>query len=130
MSVVGMNISRLREAIQSHRMSFPSQVPIFECQYRADIQWRVVELYFIRGWSCSELGRRYGVNHSRIRQILRTWVQRAVLLGYLQEIPGASPVADLSVAAESEVLGSSTYASNASTSPVRVNALAAGASNA
>jgi hypothetical protein len=86
-NIAQMSLRRLREAVQNNEVSFPSQVPTFVCQSRADIQWRLVELYFIRNWSCSELGERYGVTMERARQILFNWVQRAIVLGYLQQIP-------------------------------------------
>lgn len=82
-----VRLDSLRKAIQTNRFSFPSQVPIFECQHRADIQWRVVELYFVLGWSCTRIGRRYKVTSARIQQLLRGWVSRAMTLGYVQEIP-------------------------------------------
>lgn len=85
-----MGLRRLRTAIQNNQISFPSQVPIFACQSRADIQWRLVELYFVHNWSCVELGERYNVAMERIRQLLSQWVQRAAVLGYLQEIPAAT----------------------------------------
>lgn len=72
---------------------FPSQVPVFACQSRADIQWRLVELYFVHNWSCVELGERYNVAMERIRQLLSQWVHRAAVLGDLQEIPAATTLA-------------------------------------
>jgi hypothetical protein len=86
-NIAQMSLRRLREAIQNNEVSFPSQVPTFLCQSRAEIQWRLVELYFVQNWSCSELGERYGVTMERARQILFNWVQRAIVLGYLQQIP-------------------------------------------
>jgi len=86
-NIAQMSLRRLREAIQNNDVSFPSQVPIFFCQSRADIQWRLVELYFVRNWSCPELGERYRVTMQRARQILFNWVQRAIVLGYLQHVP-------------------------------------------
>src|SRR5690242_13200996 len=85
-----MSLRHLRTAIQNNQVSFPSQVPKFACQSRADIQWRLVELYFVHNWSCPELGERYNVAMERIRQLLSQWVQRAAVLGYLQEIPAAT----------------------------------------
>ena len=82
-----VRLDSLREAIRSNRFSFPSQVPVFVCQHRADIQWRVAELYFIQGWSCTRIGQRYRVTSARIQQLLRGWVSRAMTLGYVQEIP-------------------------------------------
>ena len=87
-----MGLRRLRTAIQNHEISFPSQVPVFACQSRSEIQWRLVELYFIRNWSCTDLGQRYGVTMERVRQLISQWVQRAAVLGYLQEIPSPDGV--------------------------------------
>jgi hypothetical protein len=84
-----MNLSDLRTEIRSNRFSFPAQAPVFTCQSRAEIQWRVVVLYFVRGWSCLQIGQRYGVTPNRIRQLLYGWVSRAVTLGYVQQIPNA-----------------------------------------
>jgi hypothetical protein len=88
MEITQMGLRRLRAAIQNQEISFPSQVPVFACQSRSEIQWRLVELYFIRNWSCTDLGHRYGVTMERVRQLISQWVQRAAVLGYLQEIPG------------------------------------------
>jgi hypothetical protein len=92
MEIANMGLRRLRAAIQNQEISFPSQVPVFACQSRSEIQWRLVELYFIRNWSCTNLGQRYGVTMERVRQLISQWVQRAAVLGYLQEIPGADRV--------------------------------------
>jgi len=89
MEITHLGLRRLRAAIQNQEISFPSQVPVFACQSRSEIQWRLVELYFIRNWSCTDLGQRYGVTMERARQLISQWVQRAAVLGYLQEIPGA-----------------------------------------
>jgi hypothetical protein len=86
-----VSLRRLRTAIQNNEVSFPSQVPRFQCQSRADIQWRLAELYFIHNWTCPDLGRRYGVTMERARQLVFNWVQRAIVLGYLQEIPASPP---------------------------------------
>jgi hypothetical protein len=87
--IVQMSLRRLRAAIQSHQVSFPSQVPVFACQSRSDVQWRMVELYFVCNWSCADVGQRYGVTLERARQLISLWVRRAAVLGYLQEIPPA-----------------------------------------
>jgi len=89
-NIAKISLRRLRNAIQNHEVSFPAQVPVFSCQSRCDIQWRLVELYFVRNWSCPELGKRYGITMERARQLISQWVQRAVVLGYLQEIPAAA----------------------------------------
>lgn len=80
-------LPRLRLAIQTSRLSFPAQVPVFSRQYRPDAQWRIATLYLVQGWSCERLAERYGVTRGRIRQVIRRWVERAEALGYLQRIP-------------------------------------------
>jgi hypothetical protein len=92
MEIAQMGLRRLRAAIQNQEISFPSQLPVFECQSRSEIQWRLVELYFIQNWSCTDLGQRYGVTMERVRQLISQWVQRAAVLGYLQPIPGTEQV--------------------------------------
>lgn len=86
-----VSLQCLRKDIQTNRVSFPVPVPIFACQHRADIQWRLVELYFVHGWSCKRLGRRYQVTDRRIQQLIQRWVTRAKALGYLQTIPAEEP---------------------------------------
>jgi DNA-binding response OmpR family regulator len=92
-NLLWVSLRRLRKAIQNGWVSFPSQVPVFARESRSDIQWRLVELYFVRNWSCSDLGQRYGVTMERVRQLLSAWVRRAVLIGYLQEMPTESRLA-------------------------------------
>ena len=90
-----MSLRRLRTAVHNNEVTFPAQVPTFVCQSRSDIQWRVVDLYFVRQWPCARLAERYGISMERVRQIICTWVQRAIVLGYLQEVPplAATPLA-------------------------------------
>lgn len=83
----GPRIDELREAIKANRVCFPVPVMVFPTQFRPDIQWRLVELYFIRGWSSKQLAERYGVTARRIQQSLQHWADRAMARGYLQEIP-------------------------------------------
>ena len=83
----------LRLAIWNRRVSFPSQIPVFEKQTRSDIQWRVVGLYFIRRWSFRELGKWYKLTPQRMIQIVDKWRIRAVALRYIQEIPLEEPIA-------------------------------------
>ncbi len=83
----GPRIDDLRAAIKTNRVNFPVPVPIFPTQFRPDIQWRLAELYFIRGWSSRRLAERYGVTARRIQQSLQQWANQAVERGYLQTIP-------------------------------------------
>ena len=82
-----IRIDSLRESIQSNQIHFPVPVPIFPHQFRADIQWRLVELYFVRGWSTRRIAARYGVTGRRVQQSLQRWAARALAGGYLQAIP-------------------------------------------
>ena len=82
-----MHVHELREAIRSSRISFPSQVPVFPKHDRPDLQQKLVQLYFVRGWSCPKIGARYGLSRGRVLQILNTWKRRAVEVGSLQRIP-------------------------------------------
>src|ERR1700720_3603329 len=93
MNIGQMRISALRSAIQTNRVSFPAQTPCFN-QSRANIQWRLVQLYFVRGWSCIQLARRYNLTRQRIEQLLAEWVDCASTLGYLQEIPASVDISD------------------------------------
>ena len=108
-TIAEMSLRRLRSAIHNQEISFPSQVPVFACQSRADIQWRLVELYFVRNWSCADLGERYGVTLERARQLISQWVRRAAVLGYLQEIPAGA-----ASAAEADERNAGTMAASAS----------------
>lgn len=86
MVVDQMSLRRLRRAIQENEISFPAQVPIFPKQSRSDIQWKVVELYFVHNWSPAGIGERYEMTSERVRQVISQWVRRAAVLGYLQEV--------------------------------------------
>ena len=92
-NIAQMRIDALRRAIQTNKVSFPAQTPCFN-QSRADIQWRLVQLYFVRGWNCIQLARRYNLTRQRIEQLLALWVDCASRLGYLQEIPASIEIGD------------------------------------
>jgi len=92
-SIAQERLARLRQAIRNRQVSFPAQVPSFPRQYSVEIQWRAVTLYFVMGWTCEQLAARYRVTPSRVRQLLRSWVECAVALGYMQKIPEESVIA-------------------------------------
>jgi hypothetical protein len=92
MQVDKLTTRALRLAIWRNQASFPAQVPVFEKHTRPDVQWRLVQLYFVRRWSFVELARRYGVTPQRVMQIVRIWRMRAIALGYIQEIPAENPI--------------------------------------
>src|ERR1700732_5353213 len=93
MNIPQMRINALRTAIQANKVSFPAQTPCFN-QSRADIQWRLVQLYFVRGWNCVHLARRYNLTRQRIEQLLAQWVDCASKLGFLQEMPAPVEIGD------------------------------------
>jgi hypothetical protein len=82
-------LKQFREAIQANQVAFPQPAPKFPCQCRPEIQWRAAELFLIHGWTCSRLAARYGVTRGRIWWFVRSWLDRALALGYLQDIPPA-----------------------------------------
>jgi hypothetical protein len=92
-----LKINLLRNAVRSNQVSFPSQVPIFPKHDRPDLQRKIVQLYFLFGWSCSRIGARYGLLRQRVQQILNTWTLRAVQMGYVQSIPPAQALEALAV---------------------------------
>jgi hypothetical protein len=55
-------------------------------QPEANIQWRVVLLFFVRGWSSSAIAARFDVPKHRILKSLNEWSSRALALGYIQII--------------------------------------------
>jgi hypothetical protein len=85
-------IDQVRTAIHANQITFPVPVPVFPCQQKADVQWRLVELYFVRGWTPAKLAERYRISSTRVRQSLRSWVRRATALGYLQPIPSENEI--------------------------------------
>src|SRR5579863_1608271 len=82
----------LRQAVQENRVSFPSQVPVFEKQSRPDLQQKIVLLYFVRSWTMDEIAKRYGLGRQRMGQILTAWRIRAVKGGYIQAIEPEHPL--------------------------------------
>ena len=83
----GWSVREVRAGIRAHKMSFPAQIPVFRGLQRVDIQWRMVLLYFVRGWKPAAIGKRYGMNRKRVLQLLRQWTERAIFLGYVMKIP-------------------------------------------
>jgi len=81
------NIRDIRNAVQSRRISFPARVPVFIQLHRPDMQWRVVILYYVRGWSSQRIAIRYGISDVRVRQVVRQWTVLAILRGYMDLAP-------------------------------------------
>ena len=91
---LGVDLNRLRldqlqEAVRSNRVSFPSQVPVFIKHSGGQQQSQVILLYFVLGWNCDRIAKRYKVTRQHIWQIVSEWKGHAVALGYLQVIPPA-----------------------------------------
>lgn len=84
-----MDINRLRRAVRSNRVTFPSQVPTFPGCHGADLQCRLAHLYFVLGWSCGKIAERYRLVPQQVRRVLNVWKQRAAKAGYIQHIPPA-----------------------------------------
>jgi hypothetical protein len=82
-----MRVDELRAAIWKHQVSFPSQIPTFSKHTRPDLQRKLVQLYFICGWSGPKIRARYDLSAQRFQQILSTWKRRAVELCFIQTIP-------------------------------------------
>jgi hypothetical protein len=78
--------SMLRRAIRRNLVSFPSQIPVLLKQPPADMQWRSVLLYFVRGWSQTAIAGRFGVPVHRISRTLSEWSIRALAFGHIQVI--------------------------------------------
>jgi DNA-binding response OmpR family regulator len=87
--LIALRIDDLRKAVRKQQVSFPSQAPTFERHDRPDLQWRLAQLYFVLGWRCEWIAKRYNLAPQRVRQILMTWKRRAVEMGYIQYIPPA-----------------------------------------
>jgi transposase-like protein len=82
-----MPIDELRRAIRKNQVSFPAQVPAFPKRDRPDLQQKLAQLYFVLGWSCPRIAKRYGLSRLRVQQILKAWKARAVEVGYIQTVP-------------------------------------------
>ena len=76
----------LRRALRGNIVSFPTRIPILLKQPQADMQWRMVLLFFVRGWSSASIAGRFGVPKHRIRRSLNEWSFRALALGHVQII--------------------------------------------
>jgi two-component system, OmpR family, KDP operon response regulator KdpE len=87
--LIALSIRDLREEIRANAVSFPSQTPVFHRHDRPDLQWKLAQLYFVRGWSCESIAVRYQIAPGRVRGILKTWKRRAIETGYVQCIPPA-----------------------------------------
>jgi hypothetical protein len=99
---LGLNLDKLRldqlqEAIRANQVTFPSQVPVFIKHSAGMQQCHIVLLYFVLGWSCDRIAKRYEVTRQHIWQIVSEWRRHAVALGYLQVIPPPEVLTPLQV---------------------------------
>jgi len=79
----------LRTAITRNLVSFPAQIRPFMRRSSGDLQERIVQLYFVRGWSVRTICDRYGLSKAMTHKLIAEWRIRAVESGYIQEIePG------------------------------------------
>jgi hypothetical protein len=76
----------LRRAVRGNIVSFPAQIPSFPKGSQGDMQWRMVLLFFVRGWSAAKIAARYHVPRHRVWTLLNGWSVRAMALGYVQVI--------------------------------------------
>jgi hypothetical protein len=76
----------LRRAVRMNIVTFPSQIPSFPKGSQADVQWRMVLLFFVRGWSVAKIAERFQVPKHRVWTLLNEWSVRAMALGYVQVI--------------------------------------------
>jgi putative transposase len=83
-------LRQLRSAIRRNEVSFPSQTPLLTSRINPN-QWRMAHLYFITGWSLRALGERYNLAFWWVGKLVHDWVERAIALGYVQEIPPEEP---------------------------------------
>src|SRR5579871_5876417 len=89
MTLALLGNTTLRTAITRNLVSFPAQVQPFIRRGPGDIQEKMVQLYFVRGWSIRRICDRYGLSKAMAHKLLTEWRIRAIESGYIQEItPG------------------------------------------
>ena len=80
----------LRTAITRNIVSFPAQIRPFMRRGSGDLQERMVQLFFVRGWPVRNICDRYGISKAMAHKLLAEWRIRAIESGHIQEIePGA-----------------------------------------
>src|ERR1700733_4718271 len=103
MTLALLGNTMLRTAITRNLVSFPGQIRPFMKRTSGDLQERIVQLYFVRGWSVRSICERYRLSKAMAHKLLGEWRIRAIESGYIQEIePGT--LAGLVQAANSEAL--------------------------
>ncbi len=91
----------LRAAIRQNRATFPSQIVRLRKREDGfgDEPERIVQLYFVRGWSVENICARYGFCRKKVSAILTKWRRLAVAAGFVQAVEpwtmsNALPVSD------------------------------------
>jgi len=86
MDITLIGNTALRAAIRRNLVSFPSQIPSFMRRRTGEAQERIVQLYFIRGWSIKTICARYELSKAMAQKLLNDWKIRAISAGYIQSI--------------------------------------------
>jgi hypothetical protein len=86
MTLALMGNTLLRTAITRNLVSYPAQVRSFMKRSSGDLQERIVQRYFVRGWSVRSICDRYGLSKAIAHKLLAEWRIRAVESGFIQEI--------------------------------------------
>src|SRR5580693_7613379 len=76
----------LRTAITRNLVTFPAQIQPFMKRTAGDLPERIVQLYFVRGWSVRNICERYGMSKAMVHKVLAEWRIRAIESGYIQEV--------------------------------------------
>ena len=76
----------LRRALRGNLVSFPARIPILLKEPPADMQWRLVLLFYVRGWSWADIAVRFNVPKHQIKERLNEWSARALARGHIQII--------------------------------------------
>src|ERR1035437_7541660 len=92
----------LRRAIRGNIVSFPSQIPSFPKGSQADMQWRMVLLFFVRGWSVAKIATRFQVPNHRVWTLLNGWSVRAMAQGKPSVKDGRRALPDAAVKMRAE----------------------------
>ena len=79
--------AKLRSAIRNNTVTFPSQMIRLGSRADGDRSDRIVQLYFVRGWSVWRICERYRLSRTKVDAILNRWRNRAIAAGFVQEIP-------------------------------------------
>jgi transposase-like protein len=110
MTLALLGNTMLRTAITRNLVSFPAQIRSFMKRSSGDVQERIVQLYFVRGWSVRSICERYGLSKAMAHKLLAEWRIRAVESGYIQEIePGnLAGLAHAVKAGEAQAIGMQT----------------------